>query len=128
MAEHRFQDVWKEQCAAASGVRERHGVVAAPDYLVGEKLMMFAETTKRRPEFARELPRFVSAIRALFSAEEIRLYLDHLERMQVIAEEKRADAPSEDDDLFETKEDRAAARERLARLKALLTSSVLGTA
>ena len=44
MTEHRFQDVWKEQCEAALGVRDRHGVVSALDYLIGEKLLTFAET------------------------------------------------------------------------------------
>ncbi len=44
MAGRRFQDIWKEQCEAARGVREQHGVVSALDYLLGEKLMTYAET------------------------------------------------------------------------------------
>jgi len=54
-------------------VREQHGVVSALDYLIGEKLMTYAETAIGRPEFARELPRFVAEIWSIFSAEEIRL-------------------------------------------------------
>jgi hypothetical protein len=72
MTGRRFQDIWKEQCEAARGVREQHGVVSALDYLIGEKLMTYAETAVRRPEFARELPRFVAEIRSIFSVEEIR--------------------------------------------------------
>ena len=41
-----------------------------------------------RPEFARELPRFVAEVRTIFSAEEIRLYLDHLERMAAFDDEQ----------------------------------------
>ena len=71
MTGRRFQDIWKEQCEASRGVREQHGVVSALDYLIGEKLMTYAETAVRRPEFARELPRFVAEIRSIFSVEEI---------------------------------------------------------
>ena len=42
MIARRFQDIWKEQCEAARGVREQHGVVSALDYLIGEKLMTYA--------------------------------------------------------------------------------------
>ena len=63
MPERRFQDIWKEQCQAARGVRQRHGVVSALDYLIGEKLMDYAEMAVTRPEFARELPSFVAEIR-----------------------------------------------------------------
>lgn len=127
MTTRRFQEIWKEQCEAARSVREQHGVVAALDYLIGEKLMIFAETAVSRPEFARELPRFVAEIRSTFGAEEIRIYLEHLERMQTLEDEEFPDQTTEDDILIETPEQRAAARERLSRLHDLLTSTVLGT-
>jgi hypothetical protein len=63
MSERRFQDIWKEQCEAARDVRERHGLVSALDYLVGEKLMTFAESASTRSEFACELPRFVAELK-----------------------------------------------------------------
>jgi len=47
-----------------------------------------AEAAVTRPEFARELPRFVAEVRTIFSAEEIRLYLDHLERMAAFDDEQ----------------------------------------
>ena len=102
-------------------------MVSAFDYLIGEKLMIFAETAVSRPEFARELPRFVAEIRSTFGAEEIRIYLEHLERMQTLEDEEFPDQTTEDDILIETPEQRAAARERLSRLHDLLTSTVLGT-
>ena len=88
MTGHRFQDIWKEQCEAARSVRDQHSVVSALDYLIGEKLLNFAEAAVTRPEFARELPRFVAEVRNIFSAEEIRRYLDHLERMAAFEDEQ----------------------------------------
>jgi hypothetical protein len=128
MTDYRFQDIWKEQCDAARGVRDRFGVVEALDYLVGEKLMTYAETAATRPEFARELPRFVAEIRSIFRAEEIQLYLDDLERMRAREQQALSAEPLDDDWMFETPEQRAAASERLSRLKEFLTSTVLGTA
>jgi hypothetical protein len=55
------------------------------DYLIGEKLFHFVEAAEKDPDFARELPAFVAAIQRLFSAEEIRSYLDHLERAKFLA-------------------------------------------
>jgi hypothetical protein len=127
MAENKFQDIWKEQCAAARSVRVRHGTLSSLDYLIGEKLLTYAETAVTRPEFARELPRFVAEIRDIFSSEEIRHYLDHLDRMAAIEDEH---APNENDDsdfFSESPEQLAAKRARLAQLRELLTSAVLGT-
>ena len=45
-----FQDIWKEQCVAARSVRAQHGILSALDYLVGEKLLIYAETAVTRPE------------------------------------------------------------------------------
>ena len=130
MTERRFQDIWMEQCEAARRVREQHGVVAALDYLIGEKLMTFAETAASRPEFAAQLPRFVAEIRSLFKAEEIGLYVDHLELILVKndAELSTDTADDDEDAMIETPEQRTAERERFSRLKDLLTLTVLGTA
>jgi hypothetical protein len=128
MPERRYQDIWKEQCQAARGVRQRHGVVSALDYLIGEKLLDYAEMAVTRPELARELPSFVAEIRSIFGAEEIRAYLEHLDRMRRLDDEALSAEPSGDDAFIETPEERAAATERFRRLKELLTSTVLGTA
>jgi hypothetical protein len=127
MAEQKFQDVWKQQCVAARSVRAQHGILSALDYLIGEKLLIYAETAVTRPEFARELPRFVAEVREMFSGEEIGHYLNHLERMAAIEDEQIGN--QDDDELFDDSPDqRAAKRARLAQLKELLTSPMLGTA
>ncbi len=126
MTEGRFQDIWREQCETAQTVRDRHGVASAMDYLIREKLLNYAEAAVTRKEFARELPRFVAEVRNIFSAEEIRHYLDHLERIAAFEDEQ---PPTEDDELFmDTPEQRAAARARLAQMKELLLSNMLGIA
>ena len=129
MTGHKFQDVWKEQCEAARDVRDRHGVVPALDYLIGEKLLTYAELAVTRPEFARELPRFVAGVRDIFSPEEIRLYLAHLERLADFDDDLiQAEGGEEDEDfLLDTPEQRMAARARLGQLKDLLTLNTLGT-
>ena|SRR5712671_1525937 len=127
MPEHRFQDIWKEQCAAARSIRVKHGILDALDYLIGEKLQTFAEAAVRRPEFARELPLFVAEVRDIFAADEIRHYLDHLERMAAIEDDQAPDMNDDDDFLIDSPEQRAAKRARLAHLRELLTSTTLGT-
>jgi len=47
-----FHKVWMDQCEAAEDIRLRYGLKAAFDYVVAEKLLMFAEAAARRPEFA----------------------------------------------------------------------------
>ena len=121
----KFQDIWKEQCVAARSVRVQHGIVSALDYLIGEKLLTYAEIAVTRPEFARELPRFAAEVRDIFNGQEIKHYLEHLERMAAMEDEQ---PPNEDDnELFgDFPNQLAAKRARLAQLKELLTSTVLG--
>lgn len=69
----------------------------------------------------------MAKIRSIFSSEEIRLYLEHLERMDAQEEQALSAEPAEDDFIIETPEQRTARRARLAWLKELLTTSVLGT-
>jgi hypothetical protein len=126
MTEHRYQDIWKQQCAAARSIRVKHGILSALDYLIGEKLLTHADTAVTKPEFARELPRFVAEVRDIFSGEEIRHYLDHLERMAAIEDEQTTDEDNSDF-LKESAERLAEKRARFAQLRELLTSTVLGT-
>ena len=124
----RFQDVWKEQCAAAARIRDEHGVRSAFDYLVGEKLMTFADVAVTRPEFARELPRFVAEIRRLFGADEIRSHLARIERDYAAAAEPASGEEIDDFDEVARPEDVAAERARFAALKEVLLAPQLGTA
>jgi hypothetical protein len=117
-------EIWIEQCGAAETIKARYGLKAAFDYVVGEKLINFASAATKHPEFARELPRFVSEVRRMFTSEEIRIHTARLEREQ---SEKAAD-DSDDDELY--RESQIAAVERIRQfttLKELLTAPELGT-
>ncbi len=83
-----FHKIWIEQCAATEGIRERFGLESALDYLIGEKVFSFVRAAERDPDFAAELPAFIAEIRRLFTAEEIRAYLDRLERTKFLAPEE----------------------------------------
>jgi hypothetical protein len=54
----KLYEIWIEQCEAARTVRDCYGLKAAFDYLVGEKLLSFAEAATKALRFAQELPRF----------------------------------------------------------------------
>lgn len=87
--------IWIEQCAATEDIREQFGAKNALDYLIGEKLFTFVMASEQDSEFASQLPAFVAAIQGLFSAEEIRAYLDHLESAKFLAS---PEAEIEDED------------------------------
>jgi hypothetical protein len=70
-----FQKIWQEQCRATYMIRERFGAESALDYLLGEKLLTFAQEADRNPEFAAELPRFQAAVWSLFNSYELGGYL-----------------------------------------------------
>jgi len=63
-------------------IKIRFGLTAAFDYVVAEKLLDFASAAADHPEFARELPRFVSEVRRMFTPEEIRTHIARVEREQ----------------------------------------------
>jgi hypothetical protein len=67
----RFERIWVEQYRATKGIKKRFGVKSALDYLIGEKLITFAEQAERRPEFAQEMPRFLAAIWQVFNQYEV---------------------------------------------------------
>lgn len=70
MTGRNWHKIWIEQCKAAEGIKLRYGLKAAFDDAVGEKLRTFAEAAAQHPDFARELPRFVSRVRQTFTAQE----------------------------------------------------------
>jgi hypothetical protein len=63
----RFEKIWVEQCRATRNIKRRFGAKSALDYLVGEKLRVFADAAQHDAAFARELPRFLAAIWRLFN-------------------------------------------------------------
>jgi hypothetical protein len=147
-----FHMIWRDQLQAVSGIRQRHGEEAAFDYIVDEKLMNFAEAAEGRPEFARELPRFVAAIRETFPAATVRSGLQrvahYLKKDKACAAETLrekqgnhsrgvddGDGNGDTDDDFEDAETLArrmlslsARQKRFEFLRGLLLSEQLGTA
>jgi hypothetical protein len=77
-----MHEIWIEQCDAAKNIKLRYGLKAAFDYLVAEKLLNYASAASQHPEFARELPRFVSRVRCMFTPEEIRIQFARVELEQ----------------------------------------------
>ena len=146
-----FHLIWREQIAAMSAIRSRHGEEAVFDYIVDEKLMNYAMAAEDRPEFARELPRFVAAIRDAFPPDTMRLGLQRLARdldkdeastAEALREKEAAaqrepsgrDTQSDEDDLEDAEDiarqmqTLAAKRRRFNFLRELLLSDRLGTA
>ena len=116
--------IWIEQCEATQTIKVRFGLTAAFDYVVGEKLMNYASAASRHPDFARELPRFVSEVRRIFTRDEIGAHLAQIERAP---NENDIDVLEEDDPLRESP---AEAEERVRQfllIKELLTATMLGT-
>src|ERR1700693_709548 len=97
MSDGKMHEIWIEQCDAAQDIKRRYDLKAAFDYVVAEKLLNFASAAADRPEFARELPRFVSEVRRLFTSEEIRTHIARVEREH---HEKDAAVARDDDELF----------------------------
>jgi len=126
MSADKHKQIWIEQCEAARTIRERYGLEAAFDYAVGEKLMNFASAAHDHPAFAREFPRFVSEVRRMFSADEIRTQLARLEREQIERDAENSD-PDEDELLCETPAMAAERIRQFATIKDLLTADTLGT-
>ena len=71
----RFEKVWVEQCRATKAIKRRFGAKSALDYLIGEKLIAFADASRDHPTFARELPKFLAAIWQVFNEYEIAGYV-----------------------------------------------------
>ena len=118
-----LHEIWIEQCEAARTIKDRYGLKAAFDYLVGEKLLNFTEAASEHRAFARELPRFVSEVRRMFTAEEIVAQLARIEREQ----SEKDTAQEEDDPLAESPMREAARARQFAMIKELLTAPILGT-
>ena len=119
-----LHEIWKEQCEAAQDIKLRYGLQAAFDNVVTEKLLNFISAAADHPEFARELPRFVSEVRRMFTSEELRTHMARIER------EQKAKSTSEDDkdETFSESSATVAARARqFAIIKELLTAQELGT-
>ena len=123
MSVWKMHEIWIEQCEAAQDIKLRYGLKAAFDYVVAEKLLNFASAASQHPEFARELPRFVSQVRLMFTRQEIRTHIARVERKQ---HEKDVDATA-DELISETPATAAERARQFATIKELLTATELGT-
>jgi hypothetical protein len=85
MSMHKPHEIWIEQCEAAETIRQRYGLQAAFDYLVGEKLLNFAFAAEQQPTFAHILPRFVARVRDMSTSEQIRTHLGRIEYQRAAA-------------------------------------------
>ena len=122
--ECRWHEVWREQCEAAESIRLQYGIESAFDYVVGEKLLIFAQAAEENPEFARALPQFVSELRRVFTPAEIEEHLARVENERLQSDMDAMDAyDPELDDLAAS----AAEARRFEFIKELLTAPALGT-
>ena len=64
-----------DQCRATRAIKRRFGAKSALDYLIGEKLLMFADAAEHCPTFAPELPKFLAAVWRVFNQYEIAGYV-----------------------------------------------------
>ena len=99
-------------------------VKAAFEYLVGEKLLNFAETAVNHANFAQELPGFVSEVRRMFTPEEIEAQLAGIERVQ---NDETTDDFDEEDPFRESLAEAAEHVRRFNLINELLTATKLGT-
>ena len=74
-----FEKKWEAQCEAAEAIADRHGIEAALDYLVGEKLDIHVQAAATDVKFRHELPRFVARIHDLFEREDLEAYFAAIE-------------------------------------------------
>ena len=123
-AERRWHEVWREQCEAAESIRIQYGIASAFDYVVGEKLLNFAEAAEEHPEFARALPQFVSELRRMFTLEEVE---EHLARVEGERLQRAMDAMDVYDPELDDLAGADAESRRFEFVRELLTAPVLGT-
>ena len=124
MTERRWHEIWMEQCEAAEAIKVRYGVESAFDYVVGEKLLNFADAAATHAEFAQALPQFVSRVRGMFAPEETKEHLERIERRR----RELAEAVLEDEDPGFADDKAAEERARQFDLvRGLLTAPALGT-
>jgi ABC-type hemin transport system substrate-binding protein len=71
-------EIWREQCDAAKIIARNQGAQRALAYLVGEKMFTYVAISRSEPNFAAELPKFGEAVREMFSADDIDIFLSQM--------------------------------------------------
>ena len=126
MSTWKFHEVWIDQCDAAEEIKRRYGLKASFDYIVAEKLLNFAYAAVRHREFARELPRFVSRVRRMFTPQEMRTHLARIEREQGEYDAEIDALDGEDAPILESPAASAERARQFATIRELLTAPDLG--
>jgi hypothetical protein len=95
----KFEKIWVRQCRATRRIKKQFGVKSALDYLLGEKLLTFAEAAEDRSEFAAELPRFQAEVWNVFNPYELAGYLTTLrpakrKKLQKLLRERFSQVPA----------------------------------
>ena len=127
MGSWKFHEIWIAQCEAARDIKIRFGLQAAFDYVVAEKLLEVASAAADHPEFSKELPRFISEVRRMFTPNEMRTHIARVEREQH-KKTARANTAEDNDELLPESPATVAAQARpFAIIKELLTAPELGT-
>lgn len=124
MSVKKIHQIWIEQYDAAQDIKLRYGLKAAFDYLVAEKLLNFASAAAEHPEFSRELPRFVSQVRLMFTPLEMKA---HIERVERELRDKKIDLEDDNDLIQESPATFAKRAGQFATIKELLIATELGT-
>ncbi len=124
MIDRRWHKIFMEQCEAAEHIKLRYGTGSAFDYVVGEKLLDFADAAEGNPELAQELPHFVSRVRSMFTPQEMR---EHLSRIEGLRRKNELSLMLDGDPDFEDPSVLARRVRQFELLKELLTAPVLGT-
>jgi hypothetical protein len=115
---------WQDYCKVAPEIRERHGLAAAIEYVVGEKLMAFAQSAETDEVFRAELPAFCKKIRQLFTMAEIERFFETVEMNSRVESDLFKGATAEEaEELREIIEDARRDRERRSWVKAMLMQS-----
>jgi hypothetical protein len=122
MVERKFQEIWRQQCEAARDIRARYGVDSALEYLVGEKLMHFAQAAEERADFVAELPAFAREVRSIFSLRELEGYFAKLDaaELELADDDPDAQDPLPEEERAEAFQQEQQARERRGWVRAMI--------
>lgn len=113
--------LWENYSAATVGIAERFSRVSAIQYLVGEKLMLFAQLAEADPNFLAELPAFSAQIRALFTSSEITGHFDQADRESMIdADIMKGASADEIEEMGDVLDENRRDRERRSWVKSML--------
>jgi hypothetical protein len=82
---------WKETCDAARMVRAAFGLENALQYLVGDKLFTYLSIAERDTGVAAEMPFIIMEVKRIFTASELKQYLDRLDRTKYARKKGRTE-------------------------------------